>query len=59
MNEVPTEIYKLAAYNVDNRGWVLPIPGYTITFNGVIMIQNEREESKKYEYIASEHEKYD
>ena len=57
--EVPTEIYKLAAYNVDNRGWVLPIPGYTITFNGVIMIQNEREESKKYEYIASEHEKYD
>ena len=57
--EVPTEIYKLATYNVDNRGWVLPIPGYTITFNGVIMIQNEREESKKYEYIASEHEKYD
>ena len=54
----PREVYRLVPYDVDNRKWCLPIPGYETKLTE-LMVQNERYESEFEAYDKEKHEQYE
>ena len=53
----PSEVYRLAPFDQDNRKWCFPIPGYETVLSDQ-MIQNERYESEYENYDETQHEQY-
>ena len=57
MDVNPNAVYRLAPYDVDNRKWCLPIPGYETELTDK-MVQNERYESEFETYDPDKDEQY-